>query len=136
MQDRTFFVWVYIYIYLRTYVYFWIFFKKFRVICLQVHPCGRYRHNSVVFLLGKEHSLRNLHSMLLPLYFLCHVFFLYHTVFYFTYLLFLTLTCHLPPLPFPYIFSFPSIPLPLSLSPQPSIDWTDSRRACSSLLET
>ncbi|CAI8032883.1 RNA pseudouridylate synthase domain-containing protein 2 [Geodia barretti] len=30
---------------------------------IPVHPCGRYRHNSVVFLLGKEHSLRNLHTI-------------------------------------------------------------------------
>ncbi len=29
---------------------------------LQVHPCGRYRHNSLVFLLAKEHKLLNLHS--------------------------------------------------------------------------
>jgi 23S rRNA-/tRNA-specific pseudouridylate synthase len=30
---------------------------------IPVHPCGRYRHNSVVFLLGKEHNLRNLHTI-------------------------------------------------------------------------
>ena len=28
---------------------------------MQVHPCGRYRHNSVVFLFGKEYNLKHLH---------------------------------------------------------------------------
>ncbi|XP_032220249.2 pseudouridylate synthase RPUSD2 [Nematostella vectensis] len=30
---------------------------------IPVHPCGRYRHNTVVFLLGKEHNLRNLYTI-------------------------------------------------------------------------
>lgn len=30
---------------------------------LPVHPCGRYRHNSVVFLLAKEHGLRDLKTV-------------------------------------------------------------------------
>lgn len=30
---------------------------------IPVHPCGRYRHNTIVFLLGKEHGLRNLHTI-------------------------------------------------------------------------
>jgi len=30
---------------------------------LPVHPGGRYRHNSVVFLLGKEHNLNGLHAI-------------------------------------------------------------------------
>jgi 23S rRNA-/tRNA-specific pseudouridylate synthase len=30
---------------------------------IPVHPCGRYRHNSVVFLLGREHGLKNLHTV-------------------------------------------------------------------------
>ncbi|XP_075529542.1 pseudouridylate synthase RPUSD2-like isoform X1 [Dermacentor variabilis] len=28
-----------------------------------VHPCGRYRHNSVIFILAKEHGLQNLHTV-------------------------------------------------------------------------
>uniref|UniRef100_A0A8C4QBZ0 Pseudouridylate synthase RPUSD2 n=1 Tax=Eptatretus burgeri TaxID=7764 RepID=A0A8C4QBZ0_EPTBU len=30
---------------------------------LPVHPCGRFRHNTVMFVLGKEHGLRGLHTM-------------------------------------------------------------------------
>jgi len=30
---------------------------------IPVHPCGRYRHNSIVFLLGKEHGLQGLHTI-------------------------------------------------------------------------
>ena len=29
----------------------------------QVHPCGRYRHNTVVFLLAKEQGLKNLRTI-------------------------------------------------------------------------
>lgn len=30
---------------------------------IPVHPCGRYRHNTIVFLLGKEHGLHGLHTI-------------------------------------------------------------------------
>ncbi|KAL3182753.1 hypothetical protein MRX96_029352 [Rhipicephalus microplus] len=30
---------------------------------IPVHPCGRYRHNSVIFILAKEHGLLNLHTV-------------------------------------------------------------------------
>merc|ERR1712168_16640 len=30
---------------------------------IPVHPCGRYRHNSIVFILGKEHDLHGLHTI-------------------------------------------------------------------------
>ncbi|XP_077542915.1 pseudouridylate synthase RPUSD2-like [Haemaphysalis longicornis] len=30
---------------------------------IPVHPCGRYRHNSVIFILAKEHGLHNLHTV-------------------------------------------------------------------------
>ena len=30
---------------------------------MPVHPCGRYRHNTVLFILGKEHGLKNLHTI-------------------------------------------------------------------------
>lgn len=30
---------------------------------LQVHPCGRYRHNTVVFILAKEYNLKNLRTI-------------------------------------------------------------------------
>ncbi|VVC36908.1 Pseudouridine synthase, catalytic domain,Pseudouridine synthase, RluC/RluD, conserved [Cinara cedri] len=30
---------------------------------IPVHPCGRYRHNTVVFVLAKEHNLRNLRTI-------------------------------------------------------------------------
>nr|XP_033806621.1 RNA pseudouridylate synthase domain-containing protein 2 [Geotrypetes seraphini] len=30
---------------------------------LPVHPCGRFRHNTVIFILGKEHNLRELHPV-------------------------------------------------------------------------
>ncbi|XP_031563039.1 RNA pseudouridylate synthase domain-containing protein 2-like [Actinia tenebrosa] len=30
---------------------------------IPVHPCGRYRHNTVVFLLGKEYGLTNLYTV-------------------------------------------------------------------------
>ena len=39
-----------------------VVFVVFILSLSQVHPCGRYRHNSVVFLLGKEYNLKNLHS--------------------------------------------------------------------------
>ncbi|XP_069624244.1 pseudouridylate synthase RPUSD2-like [Ranitomeya imitator] len=28
---------------------------------LPVHPCGRFRHNTVIFILGKEHNMKELH---------------------------------------------------------------------------
>lgn len=30
---------------------------------LPVHPCGRYRHNTVIFILGKEKGLSGLHTV-------------------------------------------------------------------------
>ncbi|XP_064466495.1 pseudouridylate synthase RPUSD2-like [Ornithodoros turicata] len=30
---------------------------------IPVHPCGRYRHNSVLFILAKEHNLKGLHTI-------------------------------------------------------------------------
>ncbi|XP_066934880.1 pseudouridylate synthase RPUSD2-like [Clytia hemisphaerica] len=30
---------------------------------IPVHPCGRYRHNTVVFILGKDHGLERLHTI-------------------------------------------------------------------------
>ncbi|XP_050529421.1 pseudouridylate synthase RPUSD2-like [Daktulosphaira vitifoliae] len=30
---------------------------------IPVHPCGRYRHNTVIFLLAKEHNLKNLKTI-------------------------------------------------------------------------
>ncbi|NXU49203.1 RUSD2 protein, partial [Turnix velox] len=30
---------------------------------LPVHPCGRFRHNTVIFILGKEHQLKELHTI-------------------------------------------------------------------------
>ncbi|XP_061855040.1 pseudouridylate synthase RPUSD2 [Colius striatus] len=30
---------------------------------LPVHPCGRFRHNTVIFILGKEHDLKELHTV-------------------------------------------------------------------------
>ncbi|XP_040062858.1 RNA pseudouridylate synthase domain-containing protein 2 isoform X1 [Ixodes scapularis] len=30
---------------------------------IPVHPCGRYRHNSILFILAKEHGLKNLHTV-------------------------------------------------------------------------
>ena len=30
---------------------------------LKVHPCGRYRHNTVVFILAKEYNLKNLRTI-------------------------------------------------------------------------
>ena len=30
---------------------------------IPVHPCGRYRHNTVVFILAKEHGLKNLRTI-------------------------------------------------------------------------
>lgn len=30
---------------------------------IQVHPCGRYRHNTVVFILAKEFNLKNLRTI-------------------------------------------------------------------------
>lgn len=32
-------------------------------LCPQVHPCGRYRHNTVVFILAKEYNLKNLRTI-------------------------------------------------------------------------
>ena len=29
---------------------------------IPVHPCGRYRHNTIVFILGKQYGLDRLHS--------------------------------------------------------------------------
>ena len=34
-----------------------------RMFKLQVHPCGRYRHNTVVFILAKEYGLKNLRTI-------------------------------------------------------------------------
>ena len=33
------------------------------ILLLQVHPCGRYRHNTVVFILAKEYNLKNLRTI-------------------------------------------------------------------------
>jgi hypothetical protein len=30
---------------------------------VQVHPCGRYRHNTVVFILAKDYGLKNLRTI-------------------------------------------------------------------------
>ncbi|XP_036911958.1 RNA pseudouridylate synthase domain-containing protein 2 isoform X1 [Sturnira hondurensis] len=30
---------------------------------IPVHPCGRFRHNTVIFILGKEHQLKELHPL-------------------------------------------------------------------------
>merc|ERR1711892_19121 len=30
---------------------------------IPVHPCGRYRHNSITFILGKEHGLKTIHTV-------------------------------------------------------------------------
>lgn len=30
---------------------------------LPVHPCGRFRHNTVIFILGREHNLKELHTI-------------------------------------------------------------------------
>ncbi|XP_055459719.1 pseudouridylate synthase RPUSD2 [Psammomys obesus] len=30
---------------------------------IPVHPCGRFRHNTVIFILGKEHQLKGLHPL-------------------------------------------------------------------------
>ncbi|XP_074091209.1 pseudouridylate synthase RPUSD2 [Macrotis lagotis] len=30
---------------------------------MPVHPCGRFRHNTVIFVLGKEHQLKELHPL-------------------------------------------------------------------------
>ncbi|KAK8379521.1 hypothetical protein O3P69_019448 [Scylla paramamosain] len=30
---------------------------------IPVHPCGRYRHNTVVFILAKEYNLKNLRTI-------------------------------------------------------------------------
>ncbi|XP_003418792.2 pseudouridylate synthase RPUSD2 [Loxodonta africana] len=30
---------------------------------IPVHPCGRFRHNTVIFILGKEHQLQELHPL-------------------------------------------------------------------------
>ncbi|XP_078699317.1 pseudouridylate synthase RPUSD2-like [Branchiostoma floridae x Branchiostoma belcheri] len=32
-------------------------------VSMPVHPCGGYRHNSVIFVLGKEHGFENLHPI-------------------------------------------------------------------------
>lgn len=37
--------------------------KKISKYSLQVHPCGRYRHNTVVFILAKEYNLKNLRTI-------------------------------------------------------------------------
>ncbi|KAH8350676.1 hypothetical protein KR084_000901 [Drosophila pseudotakahashii] len=36
---------------------------KSNKIKFKVHPCGRYRHNTVVFILAKEHNLKNLRTI-------------------------------------------------------------------------
>ena len=40
-----------------------LFIHIFATFLLQVHPCGRYRHNTVVFILAKEHGLKNLRTI-------------------------------------------------------------------------
>lgn len=30
---------------------------------IPVHPCGRFRHNTVIFILGKEHGISELHTV-------------------------------------------------------------------------
>ena len=30
---------------------------------IPVHPCGRYRHNSIIFILAKEHGLKSIHTV-------------------------------------------------------------------------
>lgn len=30
---------------------------------IPVHPCGRFRHNTVIFILGKEHGVSELHTV-------------------------------------------------------------------------
>ena len=34
-----------------------------KFLIFKVHPCGRYRHNTVVFILAKEHGLKNLRTI-------------------------------------------------------------------------
>lgn len=34
-----------------------------KTLILKVHPCGRYRHNTVVFILAKEYNLKNLRTI-------------------------------------------------------------------------
>ena len=75
------------------------------VLHTQVHPCGRYRHNTVVFLLGKEHNLRNLHSK--------------------------SCTPHIHPSHAHPSHAHPSHAHPSHT--QPSTDWTDLPQASSSL---
>lgn len=36
---------------------------SFNFLLHQVHPCGRYRHNTVVFILAKEYNLKNLRTI-------------------------------------------------------------------------
>jgi 23S rRNA-/tRNA-specific pseudouridylate synthase len=37
--------------------------QKTRLFSFQVHPCGRYRHNTVVFILAKEQGFKNLRTI-------------------------------------------------------------------------
>lgn len=30
---------------------------------IPIHPCGRYRHNSLIYILAKEHGFKNLRRM-------------------------------------------------------------------------
>ena len=57
---------------LPNYIPSWVCYpKEIKLLCihifatflLQVHPCGRYRHNTVVFILAKEHGLKNLRTI-------------------------------------------------------------------------
>lgn len=59
-----------IYIYAKSFLYLKlcfslsVFFPSFRIYeIFQVHPCGRYRHNTVVFILAKEYNLKNLRTI-------------------------------------------------------------------------
>lgn len=36
---------------------------KLEMFTSKVHPCGRYRHNTVVFILAKEYNLKNLRTI-------------------------------------------------------------------------
>lgn len=39
------------------------FWEEIEMFIFQVHPCGRYRHNTVVFILAKEYNLKNLRTI-------------------------------------------------------------------------
>lgn len=34
-----------------------------QLLSTQVHPCGRYRHNTVIFILAKEYNMKNLRTI-------------------------------------------------------------------------